>query len=58
MVVDLIPDTGAEIRVDGATAFQALQRESETNDSIFKKLKIKITIGRLMNKNKNPTAEN
>ena len=26
MVVDLIPDTGAEIRVDGATAFQALQR--------------------------------
>ena len=58
LVIDLIPDSGTEIRVDGATAFQALERESITNNSLLKKMGIKITVGRLLNKNKNPTAEN
>ena len=58
MILDLIPDTGTEVRVDAATAFQALKRESEMNDSLLKKLNIKIVVGRILNKNKNPTAEN
>ena len=58
LVIDLLPDAGASIRVDGATGFQALQKESETPGTILNKLKIKIVIGRLLNKNKNPIAEN
>ena len=57
-IADMIPEGGTELRVDGATGFQALQSESETPGSTFKKLNIKVTIGRLLNKNKNPTAEN
>ena len=44
--------------MDGATSFQALERESNTRDSILTKLKIKVVVGRLLNKNKNPAAEN
>ena len=44
--------------MDGATAFQALENESRTPDSILHKLNIKLTVGRLINKNKNPVAEN
>ena len=58
LVIDLIPDDGAEIRVDGATGFQSLKKESETQGTLLHKLKIKIVIGRLINKNKNPIAEN
>ena len=58
MVLDIIPDTGTSIRVDGATGFQQLERESTTNNSTLKKLGIKIVLGRLLNKNKNPVAEN
>ena len=58
LTLDIIPNSGAEIRVDGATAFQSLERESQTKTSILNKFKIKITVGRLMNKNKNPVAEN
>ena len=58
MVSDLIPDTGTNIRVDGATSFQSLQSEAQNPSSLFHKLGIKLTIGRLLNKNKNPTAEN
>ena len=58
MVLDLIPDSGATIRVDGATSFQQLARESITNASTLKKLGITIVVGRLLNKNKNPVAEN
>ena len=58
MIVDILPDTGTEIRVDGATAFQTLEIESQTNDSLLKSLGIKIIVGRLLNKNKNPIAEN
>ena len=58
LVIDLLPDAGASIRVDGATGFQALQKESETPGTILNKLGLKIVIGRLLNKNKNPVAEN
>ena len=58
MVIEFLPDSGTEIRVDAATPFQALQRDSELIGSILKKLNIKICIGRILNKNKNPTAEN
>ena len=58
LVLDLIPDTGTEIRVDGATSFQCLEREASTNGSLLNKLKVKVTVGRLLNINKNPTAEN
>ena len=58
LVLDILPDSGAEIRVDGATAFQSLQVESLTDDSLLKSLGIKFVVGRLMNRNKNPVAEN
>ena len=58
LILDLIPDTGAEVIVDGATSFQALEREAAMENSLLNKLKIKITVGRLLNKNKNPSAEN
>ena len=58
LVLDLMPDSGTTIRVDGATSFQQLERESLTNESILKKLGITIVVGRLLNKNKNPVAEN
>ena len=50
--------SGATIRCDGATALASLAAEAEMEDSIFSKNKIKIDIGRLHNKNKNPVAEN
>ena len=56
--MDIIPDSGTEVRVDGATAFQALERESIRPGTMLNKLKIKIVVGRLLNKNKNPNAEN
>ena len=58
LVADIMPDSGTEIRVDGATAFQSLERESVIPDSTLGKLKIKLVVGRLLNKNKNPNAEN
>ena len=58
LILDILPDTGTEIRVNGATAFQALERESLTNDSLLNKMGVKIVVGRLLNKNKNPRAEN
>ena len=53
-----MPESGTTIRVDGATAFQALSKESDTRGTILNKFKIKIEMGRLLNKNKNPIAEN
>ena len=57
MLIDIIPDSGTEIRVDAAPGFQTLCTESKTPGTTLHNLKIKITIGRIMNKNKNPTAE-
>ena len=58
LLTDIIPNSGAEIRVDNAPAFQTLERESNMPSSMFYKLKIKLVRGRLINKNKNPTVEN
>ena len=52
MILEIVPDSGTEIRVDGATSFQALQTEALTDDSLFKSMGIKIVVGRLLNKNK------
>ena len=57
LIIDILPEGGTEIRTDGATGFQALQSEANSQSSIFNKLKVRVTIGRLLNKNKNPTAE-
>ena len=54
LVLDLMPDSGTTIRVDGATSFQQLERESLTNESILKKLGIIIVVGRLLNKTRTP----
>ena len=58
LILDIMPDSGTHIRLDGASAFQSLEIESLTNDTLLHKLGIKIVIGRTMNKNKNPIAEN
>ena len=57
LTVDLIPDSGTTIRVDGATAFQSLEKESTTKGTTLNNLKIKIEVGRLLNKNKNASVE-
>ena len=44
--------------MDAAPAFQNLYVKSCSQDSLLKKYNIKIEIGRVLNKNKNPTAEN
>ena len=58
LVIDIMPDTGTEIWVDGATSFQALQNQSLTEDSLLNTMGIRIVVGRIMNKNKNPVGEN
>ena len=52
LILDILPDSGATIRVDGATAFQTLSRESATNNTLLNKLKISIEVGRLTKKKK------
>ena len=58
LIIDIMPDTGTEVRVDGAPAFKSLAAESNTPGTTLNKLKISVVLGRLMNKNKNPVAEN
>jgi len=58
LILDIIPDSGTVVRVDGATSFQSLEAESMTDNSPLKSLGVKIVVGRLLNKNKNPIAEN
>ena len=57
LILEIIPESGANVRVDSAPAFQSLSTECQQNDSLLNKYKIKITLGRTFNKNKNPTAE-
>ena len=57
MLIDLIPESGATVRVDSAPAFQTLSIQCKEENSILKKFNIKIELGRTLNKNKNPTAE-
>ena len=58
LILDIVPESGTEIRVDSAPAFQTLYHESQQDGSILNKLKIKIVLCRVLNKNKNPTCEN
>ena len=58
LLLDLVPDTGAEVRFDGAAAFQSLEVESVTANTTLNKMGIKLVIGRTLNKNKNPIGEN
>ena len=57
-MVELIPDSGATIQVDNAPGFQSLQKEHQLEGSLFLKHKITVDLGRVLNKNKNPVAEN
>ena len=57
-ILPLIPDSGAVIRVDGATAWQSLAAEAEKGSGIWGKYNIKIEVGNLISVNKNPEAEN
>ena len=58
LLLDILPDTGTEVRLDAAVAFQSLEIESLTSDTLLNKLGIRLVIGRTLNKNKNPIAEN
>ena len=57
-VLEIMPENGTTIQVDNATGFQTLKNESESLGSVLNKLKIKIDLGRTLNRNKNPIAEN
>ena len=53
-----MPDEGAVVQVDCAPGLQTLAAESKMDGSILRKLGIVVDIGRTLNKNKNPIAEN
>ena len=57
-VLELMPEEGAVVQVDCAPGLQTLAAESKMDGSILKKLGIFVDIGRTLNKNKNPIAEN
>ena len=57
-VIEFMPDEGAIIQVDCAPALQTLASESKLDGSILKKLGIVVDVGRTLNVNKNPIAEN
>ena len=44
LIADLLPDTGAEVRADGATSLQSLAKESSEAGSQLSQLKIKIVL--------------
>ena len=54
-IIDLIPDGGAVIQVDAGPGLVAL---GNNNQSSLSSLNIKLDIGRIHNKQKNPIAEN
>ena len=55
MILPVVPHAGAEVKTDGATAFQSLENN---NNSVLSQHNIKIKVGRLLNVNKNPVADN
>ena len=57
-IMDFIPDEGATIQLDNAPGWQTLHSRSTTTGSMLKKLNIKLDLGRVLNINKNPIAEN
>ena len=56
--LELIPDQGAVVRVDGAKAFQSLEISGASNESYLSRFNIRLELGRTFNRNKNPQAEN
>ena len=57
-VIEFIPNDGAIIQVDNAPGFQTLKSESVMPGSLLNKFRINIDLGRVLNKNRNPVAEN
>ena len=57
-ILELIPASGATVQVDNAPGFQTLATESNAPGSLLQKFHIKIELGRSLNINKNPIAEN
>ena len=57
-VIEFMPENGAIIQVDCAPGLQTLAKESKMDGSILKRLGITIDMGRTLNINKNPIAEN
>ena len=57
-VLPLMSNQGTVIRTDSAPAFQTLEKESLSDSSLLKLKGIKIELGQVLNKNKNPKAEN
>ena len=58
LIVEFMPSSGACIQVDCATSFLSLSNECSTKGSTLRSLNIQIVLGRTVNKNKNPIAEN
>ena len=58
MILDFVPQTGTVVQVDCATSWATLSRESESDNSDLKTLKIKVELGRHHNRNKNPISDN
>ena len=54
----MMPSQGAKTQVDCAPALKTLAAESKMGGSILKKLGITVDLGRTLNINKNPVAEN
>ena len=54
MIIDLISESSAIIKVDTATAFQSLQQKN----SYLSRYNISLEIGLINNKDKNPIAKN
>lgn len=59
-VLDIIPSTGTTIRVDAAPGLQSISSALDNlcNDDLLRKHSITLEIGRTINPNKNPVAEN
>ena len=58
VVLELMPDVGTTVQVNCAPSLQTLAAESKFDGSILKKLGILVDLGRTLNVNKNPVAEN
>ena len=58
MILDFVPQTGTVVQVDCATSWATLSRESESDNSNLRTLKIKVELGRHHNRNKNPISDN
>ena len=59
-VLDIMPPSGTTVRVDAAPGLQSINKAYDDiqTDDVLKKHSIKLEIGRTINPNKNPIAEN